>query len=64
MRRNVFWVLFALDVILLVFLAIAFQFTTPGTAAHAISQVSAAIILMTLIGLAVAIRRGVQLQLP
>jgi hypothetical protein len=64
MRQNFLSVLFALDAILLVLLAVGFQFVEPGTTAYAISQVSLGIILLTLLGLGVAIRRGVRLYEP
>lgn len=61
MRQNFLSVLFALDVILLVLLVVGFQFVKPGTAAYAISQVSLGVVLLTMVGLAVAIRRGMSL---
>lgn len=64
MRQNFLSVLFALDAILLVLLAVGFLFVEPGSTAHAISQVSLGIIVLTLVALGVAIRRGVTLYEP
>lgn len=64
MRQNFLSVLFALDAVLLVLLTVGFLFVEPGTTAHAISQVSLAIIILTLTLLAVAIRRGVPFYEP
>lgn len=64
MRQNFLSVLFALDIVLLALLAVAFQFVQPGTTAYAISQVSLGILLLTLGVLVVAIRRGVRLYEP
>jgi hypothetical protein len=64
MRRNFLSVLFALDATLLVLLAIAFQFVEAGTSEHAILQVSLGIILLTVVGLAIAARRGQRLFEP
>ena len=61
MRRNFLSILFALDATLLVLLVVAFQFVEAGTSEYAILQVSLAIILLTLVGLAVAARRGQRL---
>ncbi|SDN11046.1 hypothetical protein SAMN04487949_3403 [Halogranum gelatinilyticum] len=64
MRQNFLSVLFALDAVLLVLLAVGFLFVEPGSTAYAISQVSLAIILLTLVAIGVAIRRGVQFYEP
>lgn len=64
MRQNFLSVLFALDAVLLVLLVVGFQFVQPGTTAYAISQVSLGIILLTLVSLGVAIRRGVPFYEP
>ncbi|SFK66417.1 hypothetical protein SAMN04487950_0468 [Halogranum rubrum] len=61
MRQNFLSVLFALDATLLVLLVIAFQFVEAGTSEYAILQVSLVIILLTVIGLALAARRGQRL---
>jgi hypothetical protein len=60
MRETFMAVLFALDVTLLVLLVVAFQFVEPGTPAYAITQVSLVVILVTLVGLVVTIRRGIR----
>jgi hypothetical protein len=60
MRETFLSVLFALDVTLLVLLVVAFQFVEAGTPAYAITQVSLVVILVTLVGLVVAIRRGIR----
>ncbi|MFC7097131.1 hypothetical protein [Halobaculum marinum] len=64
MRPTVLSVLLALDIVLLVLLAIGFRFVEPGTAAHAISQVSLGVIVLTIIALVVAIRRDVRVFEP
>ncbi|MCT9098276.1 hypothetical protein [Haloarchaeobius sp. HME9146] len=64
MRQNFLSILFALDTILLVLLAIGYQFTEPGTAERAISLASFGIILATLAGLGIAIRRGTEFYEP
>jgi hypothetical protein len=61
MSQRLLSVLFALDATLLVLLVVAFQYVQTGTAAHAILQVSLGIILVTMVGIAVAARRGVTL---
>lgn len=64
MRRNFLSILFALDVTLLVLLVVAFQFVEAGTSEYAILQVSLAVILLTVVGLGVAARRGQRLFEP
>ncbi|SEO19809.1 hypothetical protein SAMN04487948_10134 [Halogranum amylolyticum] len=64
MRRNFLSVLFALDATLLVLLVIAFQFVEAGTSEYAILQVSLGVILLTVVGLAIAARRGQRLFEP
>ncbi|WP_410766315.1 hypothetical protein [Haloferax sp. DFSO60] len=61
MSERLLSVLFALDATLLVLLVVAFQFAQPGTAAHAILQVSLGIILLTMVGIVVAARRRVSM---
>jgi hypothetical protein len=61
MSRLLLSVLFALDVTLLVLLVVAAQFTRPGTAESAILQVTLGILLLTLVGIVVAVRRGMTL---
>lgn len=64
MRDSVLAILFALDIVLLVLLAIGFQFTTPGTTEHAISIVSLVVIVCSLVMIGAAIRMGVTLFDP
>jgi len=64
MSRSVLSVLFALDAILLVLLAIGFRFTEPGTPEYAISQVSLGVILLTGIAIAIAARRDLPFLEP
>ncbi|WP_435362157.1 hypothetical protein [Haloarchaeobius sp. DFWS5] len=64
MRQNFLSVLLALDTILLVLLVVGFQFTEPGTPAHAISQASLVVIILTMLGLVVAIRQGIPFYEP
>lgn len=61
MSGRLLSVLFALDATLLVLLVVAAQFTEPGTAESAILQVSLGILLLTLVGIVLAARRGVTL---
>ncbi|WP_267643163.1 hypothetical protein [Haloarchaeobius amylolyticus] len=58
MSRTFLSVLFALDIVLLVLLGLGYQFTDPGSPERAISQVSFVVLLATIVGLAVVIRRG------
>jgi hypothetical protein len=64
MRRNFLSILFALDATLLVLLVVAFQFVEAGTSEYAILQVSLVVILLTVVGLGVAARRGQRLFEP
>lgn len=61
MSGRLLSVLFALDATLLVLLVVAAQFTESGTAESAILQVSLGILLLTLLGIVLAARRGVTL---
>jgi hypothetical protein len=61
MSGRLLSVLFALDATLLVLLVVAAQFTESGTAESAILQVSLGILVLTLLGIALAARRGATL---
>jgi len=61
MSGRLLSVLFALDATLLALLVVAAQFTDPGTAESAILQVSLGILVLTLVGIVLAARRGVTL---
>ena len=56
MAATLWKVVFALDLVLLVLLAVSFPAQEPGSAARSVTYISLGIILVTLAGLAAVIR--------